>query len=282
MNIARRPLPVSRGLIWALLLGGSCLFAFPLAWTVKTALQTSQQVRAYPPIWIPSPVVWQNFQKAWTTLPQPFHIFVLNTYTIAALATLGTVVSCSLVAYGFARFQFKGRNALFLLCLSTMMLPPQVTMIPLFVFWSRLGFVDTFVPLVLPAWLAGNAFAIFLLRQFYLTLPRELDEAAMIDGCSYFGIWWRIIMPLSRPALITIGILTFLGGWNDFVGPLIYLNSLDKYTVSIGLNMFQDLFYVNLELLMAASLIHIVPVIVLFFAAQRYFIRGIAMTGLKQ
>lgn len=271
-----------RILAWVALLGGACLFIFPLLWTVTTALKSYQQAYTYPPVWVPDPPQWGNFKEAWQILPQPFHIFVLNTYTIAALATLGTVLSCSLVAYGFARFRFRGRTPLFLVLLSTMMLPGQVTMIPVFAMWSKLGFVDTFVPLVLPAWFGVNAFAVFLLRQFYMTLPRELDEAAMIDGCSYFGIWWRILMPLSRPALITIAILTFLGGWNNFLGPLIYLNSLDKYTVAIALNMFRDQFSVRLELLMAASLIHIVPVIILFFAAQRYFIKGIAMTGLKQ
>lgn len=271
-----------RILVWVALLGGACLFIFPLFWTVMTALKSYQQAHAYPPVWVPDPPQWGNFKVAWQILPQPFHIFVLNTYTIAALATLGTVLSCSLVAYGFARFRFRGRTPLFLVLLSTMMLPGQVTMIPVFAMWSKLGLVDTFVPLVLPSWFGVNAFAVFLLRQFYMTLPHELDEAAMIDGCSYFGIWWRILMPLSRPALITIAILTFLGGWNNFLGPLIYLNSLDKYTVAIALNMFRDQFSVRLELLMAASLIHIVPVIILFFAAQRYFIKGIAMTGLKQ
>jgi len=273
---------IGKALVWLVLLGGASLFIFPLFWTVMTALKSYQEASRYPPVWIPDPPQWGNFVEAWTTLPQPFHVFVLNTYVISALATLGTVVSCSLVAYGFARFRFRGRTALFLILLSTMMLPAQVTMIPVFVFWSKLGLVDTFVPLVLPAWFGINAFAVFLLRQFYMTLPKELDEAAMIDGCSHFGIWWRIIMPLSRPALITVAILTFLGGWNNFLGPLIYLNSLEKYTVSIALNMFRDQFYVRLELLMAASLIHIVPVIIIFFAAQRYFIKGIAMTGLKQ
>ncbi len=278
----RRALNLSRQLLWTILVTGAALFLFPLFWTVTTALKSYEQAQAYPPVWIPDPPQWSNFTEAWRTLPQPFHIFVLNTYAIAGLATLGTVISCSLVAYGFARFRFRGRNPLFLLLLSTMMLPGQVTMIPVFVFWSSLGLVDTFVPLVLPSWFALNAFAVFLLRQFYMTLPMELDEAAMIDGCSYFGIWWRILMPLSRPALITVAILTFLGGWNDFLGPLIYLNSLQKYTVSVALNMFRDQFYVRLELLMAASLIHIIPVIIIFFAAQRYFIRGIAMTGLKE
>ena len=282
MRLARREYNLLGAVaIAAVLLVGAALFIFPFFWTVTTALKSYKQAFAYPPVWIPDPPMWSNFKEAWTTLPQPFQIFVLNTYTIAFLATLGTILSCSLVAYGFARFEFKGRKALFLLLLSTMMLPGQVTMIPVFVLWNKLHLVDTFAPLVLPAWFATSAFSVFLLRQFFMTIPKELDEAAMIDGCSYFGIWWRIIMPLSRPALVTIVILSFLGEWNDFMGPLIYMNSLGNYTVSIALNMFRDLFYVRLELLMAASLIHILPVIILFFAAQKYFIKGITMTGLK-
>ncbi len=269
-----------RAIVMVLLFGGAALFIFPFFWTVTTALKTLEQANAYPPVWLPRPVMWSNFVEAWTIMPQPFHVFVLNTYVIAFFSTLGTVLSSSLVAYGFARFRFKGRDVLFLVMLSTMMLPAQVTMIPIFVMWNKLHLVDTFVPLILPSWFAG-AFSVFMLRQFFMTISRELDEAAMIDGCSYFGIWWRIIMPLSRPAVITIVILTFIGGWNDFMGPLIYLNDLRKYTVSIALNMFQDQFYTRLDLLMAASLIHIMPIVVLFFAAQRHFIKGIAMTGLK-
>jgi ABC-type glycerol-3-phosphate transport system permease component len=269
-----------RLIVWLALCLGSLLFLFPLFWTVTTALKTFEQASAYPPIWIPKPAMWGNFRDAWTILPQPFHVFVLNTYTIAVVATVGNVLSSSLVAYGFARFNFKGRNALFLIMLSTMMLPSQVTMIPVFLMWNKLHLVDTFAPLMLPAWFAAPFF-VFLLRQFFMSIPRELDEAAMIDGCSPFGIWWRILMPLSRPALITVVILTFLDGWNDFMGPLIYLNSLRNYTVSIALNMFQDQMYTRLDLLMAASLIHITPVILLFFVAQRHFIKGVSMTGLK-
>jgi len=282
MKLVRREYTVvGAAAVGLVLAAGAALFIFPFFWTVTTALKSYQQAFAYPPVWIPKPFVWSNFAEAWTTLPMPFHLFVINTYTIAFIATSGTLLSCSLVAYGFARFRFRGRNLLFLVLLSTMMLPGQVTMIPVFVFWNKLHLVDTFAPLVLPAWFATSAFSVFLLRQFFMTIPKELDEAAMIDGCSYFGIWWRIIMPLSRPALITIVILSFLGEWNDFMGPLIYLNSLRNYTVSIALNMFRDLYYVRLELLMAASLIHIIPVIALFFAAQKYFIKGITMTGIK-
>jgi len=224
---------------------------------------------------------WSNFTAAWRSLPLPFHWFLLNTYTITAIAVIGQTLSCALVAYGFARFRFRGRGVLFMLLLSTMMLPPQVTMIPLFLIWTKLHAVDTFVPLTLPAYFATSAFSVFLLRQFFLGLPRELDEAAMIDGCGPFRIWWQILLPLCRPALVTVAVLTFFAGWDDFAGPLIYLHRLENYTVSLALRMFQDQYGTDYSLIMAAALVHIVPVVALFFLAQRYFVRGIAMSGLK-
>ncbi len=224
---------------------------------------------------------WRNFAAAWRSLPLPFHWFLLNTFTITVINVFGQMFSCSLVAYGFARFRFRGRTPLFLLLLSTMMLPPQVTMIPQFLFWTRLHAVDTFAPLTIPSLFASSAFFVFLLRQFYLSLPRELDEAAMLDGCGPLRIWWQILLPLTRPALITVGVLSFIGSWDDFAGPLIYLSSLRNYTVSLALRLFQDQFGTDFSLLMAAALVHMVPVILLFFIAQRYFVKGIAMTGLK-
>jgi multiple sugar transport system permease protein len=224
---------------------------------------------------------WSNFAAAWNSLPIPFHWFLLNTYTITVLNVLGQLLSCSLVAYGFARFRFRFRGPLFMLLLSTMMLPSQVTMIPLFLMWSKAHAVDTFIPLTVPSFFATSAFSVFLLRQFFMGLPRELDEAAMIDGCGPFRIWWQILLPLSRPALITVGVLAFLGSWDDFAGPLIYLDRLSNYTVSLALRMFQDQYGTDFSLIMAAALVHIVPVVLLFFFAQRYFVKGIAMTGLK-
>ena len=270
---------IRKAVVFLMLCIGAVVFSIPFLWTVSTALKTNEQVYAVPPRWIPNPIEWGNFRDAWTELPFP--TFVLNTVTITVLATFGQVLSASLVAYGFARFKFRGRNALFYLMLSTMMLPSQVTMIPVFLLWRQLGLIDTFAPLIVPAFFGGGAFTIFLLRQFYLTVPRDLDEAAMLDGASPFGIWWRILLPLSRPALITVVLFSFLTHWDDFMGPLIYLNTMEKYTVSIGLRMFQDMFGTKLELIMAASLIHIIPTIVLFFIAQRYFVKGIALTGLK-
>jgi ABC-type glycerol-3-phosphate transport system permease component len=258
---------------------GAALFSIPFLWTVSTALKTNEQVFAVPPQWIPNPIQWGNFARAWTELPFP--AFVINTVIITAISVVGQVLSASLVAYGFARFKFKGRNFFFYLMLSTMMLPAQVTMIPVFLLWRELRLIDTFAPLTIPAFFGGGAFSIFLLRQFFLTIPRELDEAAMLDGASPLTIYSKVLLPLARPALITVTLLSFLAHWDDFMGPLIYLNSMEKYTVSIGLRMFQDMFGTQLELLMAASLIHILPTIILFFIAQRHFIKGVALTGLK-
>lgn len=268
----------ARLLVYTLLAAGSALFSIPFVWTISTALKTADDVFQMPPRWIPSPFAWDNFYKAWTALP--FTTFVGNTLFVTLFATIGQVLTASLVAYGFARFQFKGRNALFYLMLSTMMLPAQVTMIPVFLIWRSLRLVDTFWPLILPAFLGGGAFNIFLLRQFFLSVPKELDEAAILDGASYPRIWWSVLMPLCRPALVTVALFSFMHHWDDFTGPLIYLNSPEKYTVSIGLRMFQDSFGTNLEQVMAASLIHILPTIALFFAAQRYFIRGITLSGI--
>ena len=270
---------MKRAGVFLMLVFGAALFCVPFLWTVSTALKPSDQVFASPPQWIPRPVEWGNFRRAWTELPFP--TFVGNTVFITACATFGQIFSGSLVAYGFARFSFKGKNALFYLMLSTMMLPSQVTMIPVFLLWRQLGLIDTFAPLIVPAFFGGGAFTIFLLRQFFMTIPRELDEAAMIDGANPLTIWWKVLLPLARPALITTTLFSLVGHWDDFMGPLIYLNSMEKYTVSIGLRLFQDMYGTQLELLMAASLIHILPMIALFFVAQRYFVKGIALTGLK-
>ena len=270
---------IKRALVFVALCVGAAIFSVPFLWTVSTALKTNQQVFAVPPQWIPNPPQWGNFRRAWTELP--FATFVLNTVTITAIAVVGQVATASLVAYGFARFRFRGRNFLFYLMLSTMMLPAQVTMIPVFLFWRELRLIDTFAPLTVPAYFGGGAFSIFLLRQFFLNIPRDLDEAAMIDGATPFCIFHRILLPLARPAIVTVVLFSFLAHWDDFMGPLIYLNSMERYTVSIGLRMFQDMFGTQLELLMAASLVHVLPTVVLFFVAQRYFIKGVALTGLK-
>ncbi len=266
-----------RALVWTLLVGGSILFLVPMLWTVSAALKSAQEFAQAPERIIPQKPDWGNFGRAWTALP--FTQFVLNTLFLTVVCTVGQVLSSSLVAYGFARFEFKGRNLLFGLLLATMMLPHQVTMIPVFMIWRELRAIDTYWPLTLPSFL-GSAFFVFMLRQFLLGIPRELDEAAMIDGASYPRIYWSVLMPLMGPALATVAVFTFIGQWDNFEGPLIYLNSPEKYTVSIGLRMFQDTFGGNFEQVMAASLIHILPTIVIFFFAQRYFLKGITLSGM--
>ena len=269
----------AKAVTFCLLLAGAILFTIPFLWTISTALKTPEEIAKDPTHLIPNQFAWDNFYKAWTALP--FTQFVLNTLFITVLNTIGTVFTASLVAYGFARFNFKGRNLCFYAMLATMMLPGQVTMIPVFMIWRELHAIDTFYPLIVGSYFGGGAFNIFLLRQFLLTIPRELDEAAMLDGASYPRIWWSILLPLSTPALATVAIFSFIGNWDSFDGPLIYLNSPEKYTVAMGLRMFQDSFGTNLEQLMAASVIHILPTIVIFFFAQRYFLKGIALSGLS-
>ena len=266
--------------VYLLLIFGAMVFSIPFLWTVSTALKTKEQTFASPPVWIPEPIMWSNFKNAWNALPVSFSIFMSNTIFIAVVSTFGAVLTASVVAFGFARLRFRGREPLFYLVLSTMMLPSQVTMIPVFLIWRELRAIDTFYPLILPAFFGGGAFNIFLLRQFYLSVPKEFDEAAMLDGAGPLRIWWSVVMPLAKPALITVTLFTFIGHWDDFMGPLIYLNSPEKYPVSLGLRMFQDQFGVDLNLMMAAALLHILPMIVLFFFAQRYFVKGINLSGL--
>jgi multiple sugar transport system permease protein len=266
------------GLIYLVLLLGCAVFMSPLIWTFSTALKSPQELATDPGRFIPAHPSFDNFVGAWKALP--LGNFVVNTIFVTLVATTGTLLSASLVAYGFSRFEFRGRNLLFAVLLGTMMLPGQVTIVPVFMIWRNLGAIDTFFPLTVPAFLGGGAFNVFLLRQFFLSIPRELDEAMILDGASYFAIWRRLILPLSGPALATVAIFSFIGNWDNFDGPLIYLNSPENYTVSIGLRLFQDTFGTNLGQLMAASLMHLMPTFLLFLVAQRYFVKGIAVSGL--
>lgn len=275
--------PVLRiSLIYAALLGLGALFSVPVIWMLSSSLHTLPEVFAQPYQWIPDALQWQNYVRAVTILPVPR--FLWNTIVITAPVMVGTVLSSSLVAYGFARFRFPGRDILFGLCLATMMLPGQVTMIPLYILFAKLGWVDTYLPLIVPA-LFGSPFYIFLLRQFFLTIPRDSEEAALIDGASRLRIWWSIIMPQARPALATVLIFTFIGTWNDFFGPLLYLNSPEKATLTLGLNLMKTQVLgsgvVEWNVLMAASLLVLLPNVILFFLAQKHFIKGISMGASK-
>ncbi len=265
--------------VYAVLLLGAFFSLIPLYWLVRSSLMSMSQIFQMPPIWIPSPLRWSNYTKALSVVP--FGRYYLNTFTIVIGVVTGTVLTSSLSAYAFARLRWSGRGIMFACLISSMMLPFAVTMIPLFVGWSKLGFANTYIPLIAPAWLGGGAYNIFLLRQFYMTIPRELDESAFVDGAGYLTIYSRILLPLTKPAMIVVGIFSFLGSWNDFLGPLIYLSSTEKYTVSLGLRMFQGMYNAEWHLMMAAATMALLPVIVVFFVGQRYFIEGITLTGIK-
>ena len=262
-------------------------FLLPLVWMISTSLKTLDKTMEFPPQFIPSPAVPGNY---WTVLTSPkvdFPLFTRNTLIIAILSVLGTTLSSAVVAYGFSKINFKGRGVLFAIMLSTMMIPFPVTMVSLFSLFRWLGdntgveWLGTFKPLWVPAWF-GSAFNIFLLRQFFVTIPNELSESARIDGCSEWGIFRRIILPLARPALTVVALFTFLGTWNDFLGPLVYLQRPEQYTLALGLQAFQSQHGgTEWNLLMAASVLVLSPVIVLFFLTQKTFIQGIATTGMK-
>lgn len=269
-----------RVFVWVVLLVGAFIMALPFFWLVSSSLKLEQRVFQFPPQWIPDPIRFENYIEALTY--KPFHLYVKNTLIIVLLNEIAVLWSASFCAYGFARIQFQGRDFWFGVVLATMMVPYFVLMVPTFVIFSRLQWIDTFLPLTVPAFFGGGAFNIFLLRQFFRTIPAELADAARIDGCSEFGIYARIMLPLAKPALTTVAIFTFLGGWNDFIGPLLYLNSPEKFTVSIGLATFRSAMYTpRWNLMMAASAAMVFPVILVFFLAQRYFVQGIVMSGLK-
>lgn len=268
-----------RVFIWGVLLAGSVIMILPFLWLLSSSFKPEMDIFIFPPKWIPDPWRPQNYVDALTY--KPFNIYITNTLIIVALNMVAILFTSSLCAYGFARIRFWGRDFWFVLVLSTMMVPYFVLMVPQFVIFSRLGWIDTFLPLTVPLFFGGGAFNIFLLRQFFRTLPEELADAARIDGCSEFRIYWNIMLPLAKPALAAVAIFTFLNGWNDFIGPLLYLNSPEKFTVAIGLATFRSVMRTRYDLLMAASSAMILPVIVLFFFAQRYFIQGVVISGLK-
>jgi multiple sugar transport system permease protein len=255
----------------------SIVMLLPFLWMLSTSLKEPSQVFAFPPQWIPNPVVWKNYVDAWNALP--FARFFLNSIIVAVSVTAGQLVTASLAAYAFARLQFPGRDKIFLAYLATMMIPGQVTMIPVFILLKMLGWIDTYKALILPN--IFTTYGTFLLRQFFLTIPKDLEDSAVIDGCGPFRIYLQIILPLSKPALATLATFTFLGSWNDFMWPLIVTHSMEMRTLPVGLSIFQGLYYTEWTLLMAASVIVLMPVIVVYIFNQRFFIKGITMTGLK-
>lgn len=257
-------------------------FFFPFFWAASTSLKKPSELVLYPPSLFPEIPQWDNYARVFEKVP--FLRWMGNTVFLVVLGTLGMLLSSSLSGYAFARFEFRGRDLLFILTLGTMMLPEQVTLIPQFVLFHKMGWIDTLRPLWVPAWFGGGAFAIFLIRQFLMQLPRELDEAAVIDGASSFRIYWQLLMPLCKPVLATLGVISIIGRWNDYFGPLVYLNNPNRFTLSVGLTFFRRIPEAGMpteHYLMASATMMTLPLIVLFFSAQRYFVQGIALTGIK-
>jgi multiple sugar transport system permease protein len=269
-------------LVYVILLAGVAVTITPLLWTVSTSLKTVRQLSAWPPEWIPSPAAWSNYSEALTMLP--FDRYFLNTMVLVVAAEIGALITCSFVAYGFARLEFPGRDALFLVLISTMLMPYIVRLVPLFVFYGEIGWLGTFLPIAVPDLLGRNAFYIFLLRQFFRGIPDDLSDAARIDGANDFRIWWSIIMPLSKPVLATVGIFAFQSTWDDFLGPLIYMGQNPAMrTLAVGLYQFRNAPGGEnlMPYLMAVSTVMMLPILFIFGFGQRYLVRGVTMSGLK-
>ncbi|WHZ56044.1 carbohydrate ABC transporter permease [Metabacillus hrfriensis] len=259
-----------------ILILGSLLILSPIWWMIATSLKSMEEIMTYPPTFIPKEWHWENYIDALQA--GPFLRYTFNTLFITFFVVIGNVLSNSFIAYGFARIHFKGRNVLFAIVLATMMIPGFVTLVPQYVLYAKLGWLNTYLPLIVPAFF-GSAFNIFLLRQFFLTIPNELIEAAKIDGANHLYIWWKIFIPLAMPAIATVAIFSFNGAWNDFLGPLLFLNDETMYTLQLGLQVFKGQNATQWNLLMAGSLMVLLPVIVLFFIFQRYFIEGMNLTA---
>lgn len=272
---------IQRIFFYALMIFLGLIFAGPLLWMLSTSLKTDPQVYTVPPVWIPNPARWLNYPEALSS--RPFGLYTYNTLRYALLAVAGALFSNTLVAYGFSRVRWPGRDIFFILCLSTMMIPFQVRMIPLYITFKNLHWLNTYLPLVVPTFFGVNAYYTFLLRQFFLTIPEELSDAARVDGSSELGILLRIILPLAKPALAVIALLQFMFAWDNYIGPLIYLNEEGLYPIALGLQQFRTMFQEELmwPYMMAASTAAIAPVVLLFFFVQRTFVEGISITGLK-
>lgn len=259
---------------------GSVLMLLPLLWMISASLKNEGDVFLIPIQWIPHPFVWKNYPDALTF--QPFWRYFMNSVFVAVMCVLGSVFTASLVAFAFARLRAPGKNFLFVILLSTLMLPGEVTLVPVYLLFRNIGWLDSYLPLIVPSWFGGSAFYIFLLRQFFLTLPTELDDAAKIDGANLFSIYARILMPLAKPALASVAVFSFFANWNNFQAALIYLNTMEKYTIPLGLRLYQSSFgQTHWNYLMAATVVSIIPPVIIFFTSQRYFVEGAVLTGVK-
>lgn len=266
-----------RVLLYIVLILIAVIMVVPFLWMLSTSLKTQYDAVKIPPVWIPDPPQWENYVKLFTE--QPMFQFMLNTIKIVFFVVLGQLFFSSLAAYSFARISFKGRNVVFFFYIATLMVPGQVTMIPTYLMFAKAGLTDNHLALILPAFF--SAFGVFLLRQFFMSLPRELEEAAEIDGCNPFMTYWRIMLPLVVPAMLTLGVFTLMNTWNDYMGPLIYLSSPEKYTMTLGIAYFKGVYTTQWNLVMAGSIVSVVPILIAFLCAQKYFIEGIAFSGVK-
>lgn len=285
VHTIKRQQIIGRTILYIVAILASALFMLPFAWTIFSSLKSPSELYMFPPRWLPATPRFGNYAEVFELAP--FGRWLWNSFYVSTVATFGAVLSAAVTGYSFARFRYPGRNLLFMLALSTLMLPREVTLIPLYLLFNKIKWLDTYLPLTVPPILGGGAFLIFMMRQFFMTIPMDLDEAARIDGAGYLRIFWQIILPLSGPALATAAVITFIAEWNDFLFPYIILNDKLKFTIGIGIKYFQtiasniDSMEPRENLLMAASLMMTTPIIVLFFLAQRYFVRGIVMSGIK-
>jgi multiple sugar transport system permease protein len=273
---------LGRVAVYVILIIGTIIMFAPFAFLISSSLKIETQVFQFPIQWIPNPVRWMNYVDALTD--KPFFTYFKNTMVIVIFNLIAVLGTSSICGYGFARIKFPGRDFWFGVALATMMLPYYVVMVPQFILFTRLGWQDTYLPLIVPYFFGGGAFNVFLFRQFFRTIPEDFSDAARMDGCTEFGIFWRIFVPLSTPVFITVAIFTFMASWNDFIGPLLYINSPEKFTVALGLATYRSMLGVGRtrwDLLMAASVTMTLPIVILFFVLQRYFIKGVVMSGIK-
>jgi len=291
MTAAGQPLHAKRkgaraaGIDWVkvlahiILLAGSVMFLMPFIYVLSTSLKTAGDVYTFPPEFIPDPFAWENYPDALTAMP--FDGFFINTILLAVGRIAGLTLSCSLAGFAFAKLRWRGRNTLFFIVLLTLMIPTEVTLIPRYILFAKLGWVGSFAPLLVPGFFAENAFFVFLFRQFFMTMGQDLIDSARIDGCSFVGLFWRIIVPNAKPVFAVVAIYIIQNNWNSFLLPMIYLTDRAKYTLALGLRLFNEQYYSQTHLLMAASVFVVVPIVILFFFMQRYFIQGVVFTGSK-
>ncbi len=276
---------LGRGILYLVAISSSAMFMFPFVWTVLSSLKTGGELFTFPPTWFPEVAQYQNYPKVFEIVS--WAAWTWNSTFVSIVSTFGAVLTAALVGYSFARFRYPARDVLFMITLSTMMLPVEVTLIPLYLMFAKIGWLDSYRPLIVPSFFGGSAFLIFLMRQFFMSIPIDLDEAARIDGANYLRIFWQILIPLSIPVTATAAVLTFMAQWNEFLQPFIFLNTKSKYTLAIGIRYFQavagfaDDTEPKYHLLMAASVMMTAPIIIIFFLAQRYLVQGIVMSGIK-